>query len=202
MQMSNVLRHMAPASPDERADSPGPAPKVVWLTGLSGAGKTTLANLIVAELARDGRHSVVLDGDALRLGLNRDLGFSPEDRRENVRRVGEVSRLMHQAGLTVVAALVSPFAVDRLSVRELFAPGDFVEVWVRTPLHVCMARDPKGLYRQAALGHIPDMTGVGQDYEPPENPEFVVDGSGDMAAQALPIIGSLLGAADLIRLPE
>jgi bifunctional enzyme CysN/CysC len=126
----------------------------------------------------------VLDGDNVRMGLNRDLGFTPEGRAENVRRVGEVAKLMLEAGLVVFVALVSPFRADRRRVRELFAPDEFVEVYVDTPLSVAADRDPKGLYRKAEQGKLPNLTGVGQDYEAPEHPELVLDGTAEPAHNA------------------
>jgi bifunctional enzyme CysN/CysC len=163
-----------------RQELSGHAGKVIWLTGLPGSGKSTIAARVEKALHLRGIHTYVLDGDNLRLGLNKDLGFTPEDRAENVRRVGEVSRLMMDAGLVVLVCLVSPVQEDRDAVRERFAPGEFCEVFVNTPLAVCQERDPKGLYRKAKLGVIPNLTGVGQDYEVPQNPELVADGAGDV----------------------
>ena len=154
--------------------------RVVWLTGLPGAGKSTVADALERRLHGQGVHTYVLDGDNVRGGLNRDLGFSPAGRAENVRRVAEVAALMLDAGLTVVVALVSPFRADRAAARKLFAPGDFVEVWLDTPLEVCARRDPKGLYARANSGTLPSMTGVGQSYEPPEAADVVLDGTGPL----------------------
>lgn len=153
--------------------------KVLWFTGLPGSGKSTIANAVEQELRARGMHTYILDGDNVRLGLNKDLGFSPEDRAENVRRVGEVARLMSDAGLVVMVCLVSPYRADRDAVRERVG-SDFVEIFVNTPLEVCMERDPKGLYRQAGSGRITNMTGVGQGYEEPLNPDVVVDGAGEI----------------------
>lgn len=144
---------------------------VVWLTGLSGAGKSTIAEAVEARLSGLGIHSYRLDGDELRTGLSSDLGFSADDRRENVRRVGEVARLMADAGLVVLVALISPYRADRDSVRERV--GDpFVEVFVDTALEVCEARDPKGLYLRARQGLIPDFTGISAPYEAPLRPDL------------------------------
>ena len=129
------------------------------------------------ELYALGRHVYVLDGDNLRLGLNKDLGFAKEDRAENVRRVSEVAKLMMDAGLIVIVALVSPFRVDRDQARELFAKGKFIEVWVNTPAELCAQRDPKGLYKKAAAGDLPNMTGIGQEYEAPLSAEVKLDGT-------------------------
>jgi adenylylsulfate kinase len=144
---------------------------VVWLTGLSGAGKSTLATLLEQRLRAQGERTYLLDGDVLRTGLNRDLGFSAEDRAENVRRVGEVAWLMADAGLVVIVALISPFRRDRQAVRERFAPGRFFEVHVDVPLTVAESRDPKGLYRKARAGLLRDFTGIDSPYEPPEAPD-------------------------------
>jgi bifunctional enzyme CysN/CysC len=122
-------------------------------------------------------HAYVLDGDNMRLGLNKDLGFTREDRAENVRRVSEVAHSLYDAGLIVIVALVSPYEDDRAQARSLFPAGDFSEVWVRTPTEVCAERDPKGLYKKAARGELPNLTGVGQDYQPPTNPSLVLDGT-------------------------
>lgn len=155
----------------------GQRAKVLWLTGLPGAGKSTIADALERRLRSIGVHTYVLDGDNVRGGLNRDLGFTPEDRAENVRRVAEVAALMLDAGLVVIVALVSPFRTDREAARNLFTPGDFVEVWVDTPLAECVRRDPKGLYAKANAGTLRNMTGIGQNYEPPTAAEVVLDGT-------------------------
>jgi bifunctional enzyme CysN/CysC len=155
--------------------------RVMWLTGLPGAGKSTLADALDRHLHAQGRHTYVLDGDNVRGGLTRDLGFSPEDRAENVRRVAEAAKLLFDAGLVVIVALVSPFRADRDAARALFDEGDFLEVWVDTPLEVCAERDPKGLYARARAGSLRQMTGVGQEYQPPEHPHLVVTGTGPVA---------------------
>jgi bifunctional enzyme CysN/CysC len=150
---------------------------VVWLTGLPGSGKSTIADALERRLHSMGLHTYVLDGDNLRTGLNKDLGFTPEDRSENARRISEIAKLMLDAGLIVVVTLVSPFRSDRQAARDLFDDGDFIEVFVDTPIQVCIQRDPKGLYAKAHTGAIPNMTGVGQAYERPEAPEVVLDGT-------------------------
>jgi bifunctional enzyme CysN/CysC len=139
-----------------------------------------------------GIHSYILDGDNLRLGLNKDLGFTKEDRAENVRRVAEVSKLMVDAGLVVIVALVSPFKVDRDHAREIFDEGEFTEVWVKTPAEVCAQRDPKGLYKKAKEGSLPNLTGVGQDYEPPTDAELVLDGTADIDANVEKLLKEIL----------
>ena len=173
----NVSEHHYEVDSLARAAQKNQSSKVIWLTGLSGSGKSTIANELEKQLFAAGLHSYVLDGDNLRLGLNKDLGFTQADRAENVRRVGHVAQLMSDAGLIVIVALVSPFSADRDSVRELFEAGKFVEVWVKTPTQICIDRDPKGLYAKAASGSIPNMTGIGQDYEEPAHAELVLDGT-------------------------
>ena len=164
----------------------GQRPQVVWLTGRPGAGKSTIADAVERRLHARGLYTYVLDGDNVRTGLNKDLGFTPEDRSENVRRVAETAKLMRDAGLIVIVSLVSPFRSDRRAARDLLNDGDFVEVFVDTPADVCVQRDPKGLYAKAHAGAIPNMTGVGQAYEPPDAPEVVLDGTADLdAATAL-----------------
>ncbi len=150
-------------------------PLVLWFTGLSGAGKSTVANAVEKRLARMNRHTFLLDGDNVRHGLNKDLGFTEADRIENMRRVGEVARLMTDAGLIVLTAFISPFRAERDMVRAMMAPGEFVEIHVDTPLEVAEARDVKGLYRKARSGELRNFTGIDSPYEPPENPDIVVN---------------------------
>ncbi len=166
--------------------------KVIWLTGLSGSGKSTIANVLAKRLHALGMHAYVLDGDNLRMGLNVDLGFTPEDRAENVRRTSEVAKLMVDAGLIVITALVSPFEADRQRARSIFDDGDFIEVFVDTPVDVCISRDPKGLYKKAKDGQIPNFTGVGQDYERPSQPELALDGTADVEENSKAIVERLL----------
>ena len=165
--------------------------KVVWLTGLSGSGKSTIANALEAKLFSLGIHSYVLDGDNMRLGLNKDLGFTREDRAENVRRVSEVAHTLYDAGLVTIVALVSPFASDRNQAKALFPEGDFAEVWIKTPAEVCSQRDPKGLYKKAAKGELPNLTGVGQEYEPPSHADLVIDGVAEIETNLEIILNEL-----------
>ena len=166
-----------------RAASLGQRSAVVWLTGLSGAGKSTIANLVERRLASLGRHSFLLDGDNVRHGLNRDLGFTDADRVENIRRAGEVARLMSDAGLIVIAAFISPFRAERAMVRAMMAPGEFVEVHVDTALATAEARDPKGLYAKARRGALTNFTGIDSPYEPPDKPELHLD-TAQLSAEA------------------
>lgn len=158
---------------------------LVWFTGLSGAGKSTIANLVDRRLHAMGRHGVLLDGDLVRAGLCGDLGFSPEDRAENVRRIGEVGRLFAQTGVVALAAVIAPYERDRRAVRERMDAGRFVEVFVDAPLGVCEERDTKGLYAKARAGKIRDFTGVNAPYEVPQEPELHLDSSGGVSAEAL-----------------
>ena len=189
---TNITKHDYEVNKPARSKQKSQSAKLIWLTGLSGSGKSTIANALEKRLFASGVHSYVLDGDNLRLGLNKDLGFTKEDRAENVRRVAEVGKLMVDAGLVVVVALVSPFKVDRDHARELFDVGEFIEVWVKTPAEVCAQRDPKGLYKKAKSGALPNLTGVGQDYEPPTNAELVLDGTEDVAINVGKLIKTIL----------
>lgn len=150
-------------------------PRCLWLTGLSGAGKSTLANALELQLNQRGLHTFLLDGDNLRGGLCRDLGMGADCRRENIRRLAEVARLMVDAGLIVIVAAISPFRAERETARRLFAEGDFIEVYVSTPFPVCAQRDPKGLYQAARLGRIKDFTGIDSPYEAPLSAECEID---------------------------
>jgi len=148
---------------------------VLWFTGLSGSGKSSLANALDVELFRHGIKSYVLDGDNIRHGLNSDLSFKVEDRKENIRRIGEVAKLFVDSGQIVSSAFISPFIEDRQLIRNMFNAGEFIEVFMNCPLHVCEDRDPKGLYKKARIGEIPDFTGISSPYEVPINPEIVVE---------------------------
>lgn len=173
----NVTEHHFEVTKAARAMQKQQNPKVFWFTGLSGSGKSSIANEFEKRLFAEGFHTYILDGDNVRLGLNKDLGFTAEDRAENVRRVGEVCKLMVDAGLVVLVTLVSPFKQDRDAVKEQFAADEFHEIWVDTAIEVCAERDPKQLYKKAAAGNLPNLTGVGQGYEPPTEPALRLDGT-------------------------
>jgi len=162
----------------------GQKPCIVWFTGLSGAGKSTIANLVEKKLHALGKHTYLLDGDNVRHGLNKDLGFSEADRVENIRRVGEVARLMVDAGQIVLVSFISPFRSERRMSRELVAADEFFEVFIDTPISVAEQRDPKGLYKKARRGELKNFTGIDSPYEPPENPEIRIDTTAQSPEQA------------------
>ncbi|MEF2550254.1 adenylyl-sulfate kinase [Aurantimonas sp. A2-1-M11] len=175
-----------------RAAAMGQTPAVIWFTGLSGAGKSTIANLVEKRLFERCRRTYLLDGDNLRHGLNRDLGFFDADRVENIRRVAEAARLFVDAGLIVLASFISPFRSDRRMARELFDDGEFIDVFVDTPLTIAEQRDPKGLYKRARAGLIKDFTGIDSPYEAPQNPEIRLSaGTGEPEALAHQVIAYL-----------
>ncbi len=185
---SNITWHGPLVTRPERERLLGRRGCTVWLTGLSASGKSTIACRLEQLLLERGAAAYVLDGDNIRHGLNRNLGFSPEDRSENIRRVGEVAKLFTDACNIVITAFISPFREDREQVRRMMAPGDFIEVYIDTPLEVCEARDPKGLYRKARAGQIPEFTGISAPYEPPLAAELVVrtpDRTVDACAQQI-----------------
>ena len=180
----NIHWQHVDVSREVHAAQKGQKPAVVWLTGLSGAGKSTIANLVEKKLLARGRHSFLLDGDNVRHGLNKDLGFTEADRIENIRRVGEVARLMSDAGLIVITAFISPFRAERAMVRAMMADGEFIEVFVDVPIEVAEQRDAKGLYAKARAGEIANFTGIDSPYEPPEAPDVHIDASKLTAEQA------------------
>lgn len=192
----NVHWQALDVSREARAELKHQQPCVLWFTGYSGAGKSTIANLVEQKLVRMGRHTFLLDGDNVRHGLNKDLGFAQEDRVENIRRVGEVAKLMTDAGLIVLAAFISPFRAERQMVREMMAPGEFVEVFIDTPLGVAEQRDAKGLYKKARAGKLANFTGIDSPYEAPDAPDIRIDTTKLTAEQAAEhIVQSLLSAA-------
>ncbi|HTH28632.1 MAG TPA: sulfate adenylyltransferase subunit CysN [Sphingobium sp.] len=180
----NVHWQAVDVSRDHHAGLKNQKPAVLWLTGLSGAGKSTIANLVEKKLVRMNRHTFLLDGDNVRHGLNKDLGFTDADRVENIRRVGEVSKLMTDAGLIVITAFISPFRAERDMVRSMMAPGEFVEIHIDTPLEEAEKRDVKGLYKKARSGQLKNFTGIDSPYEPPEDPEIRIDTTAMTADEA------------------
>jgi bifunctional enzyme CysN/CysC len=189
---TNIHRQGLSVGKLDRARIKHQKPAVLWFTGLSGSGKSTIANLVESRLYAHGVHSILLDGDNVRHGLNKDLGFTDVDRVENIRRVGEVAKLMTDAGLVVLCSFISPFRAERRLVRELLDQGEFIEIFVDTPLEECIARDPKGLYKKAIAGEIVNFTGIDQSYEVPESPELVVARDGETVEQAAARIVKLL----------
>ncbi len=172
---TNIVRALGSVGAVDRRRVLGHGPATIWFTGLSGSGKSTLAFALERTLIDQGVAAYVLDGDNIRFGLNRDLGFAPEERAENIRRIGEVCRLMHDAGLIVLSAFISPYRADRDRVRDLHPEGSFYEVYVDTPLETCELRDVKGLYAKARAGEIAEFSGISAPYEPPTEPELRLD---------------------------
>jgi bifunctional enzyme CysN/CysC len=185
---SNISEHHYEIDRQARSSQKNQKAKVIWLTGLSGSGKSTIANSLEKKLFSLGMHVYVLDGDNMRLGLNKDLGFTREDRAENVRRVSEVAHCLYDAGIITLVSLVSPFSDDRAQAKALFPAGDFAEVWVDTPTSVCADRDPKGLYKKAAAGDLPNLSGIGQVYENPTEADCVLDGTAPVEENVAKIV--------------
>jgi bifunctional enzyme CysN/CysC len=186
-----------------RAAMKNQKPAVLWFTGLSGAGKSTIANLVEKKLHSLGKHTYLLDGDNVRHGLNRDLGFTDADRVENIRRVAEAARLFVDAGMMVLVSFISPFRSERNMARELLEEGEFYEVYVNTPLEVCEARDPKGLYKKARAGQLQNFTGIDSAYEAPENPEIIVNAAETSPEElAEEIVRTILGDDFVYELPD
>ena len=172
MKTDNTVWHKQHITKRQRAQLKQQKPCLLWYTGLSGSGKSTIANAVDAMLYAQGYHSYLLDGDNVRHGLNGDLGFSDEDRIENIRRLSEVSKLFVDAGLIVATAFISPFSQDRAMARAKLEPGEFIEIYIDTPLALCEQRDPKGLYKKARAGEIKHFTGIDSSYEVPQSPEI------------------------------
>jgi bifunctional enzyme CysN/CysC len=188
----NVRQQALAVAKNARAALKVQRPCVLWFTGLSGAGKSTIANLVEGKLAERRRHTYLLDGDNIRHGLNKDIGFTDADRVENIRRVGEVAKLFVDAGLIVLCSFISPFRAERAAIRDILEPGEFVEIFVSTPLAVCEASDPKGLYAKARSGVLPSFTGIDSPYEPPEKADLVLDstsaGPDDLATRVIDLL--------------
>ncbi len=189
---SNIHWHGAIVTPEERQATVGQKGAVVWLTGLSASGKSTIARRAEQLLLERGHSAYVLDGDNIRFGLNKDLGFSPADRTENIRRIGEVAKLFADACVITLTAFISPYRADRDSVRAITPEGTFFEAYVQAPIEVCEERDPKGLYKKARAGQIPEFTGISAPYEEPLNPEMLIKtGEGSIDECAMQILKEL-----------
>ena len=173
-QDENIVWHAQTVSRNKKQQHKGHKPVLLWYTGLSGSGKSTVANAVEAKLFSLGCHTYLLDGDNVRMGLNKGLTFSDEDRIENIRRISEVAKLFVDAGLIVSTAFISPFKADRAQARNIVNEGEFIEVFIDTPLAVCESRDPKGLYKKARAGEIPNFTGISSAFDVPENPDIHV----------------------------
>lgn len=176
---TNVVEHLHKVTKEERQQLLKQKSPVIWLTGLSGSGKSTIANELAIKLQQEGKLAYILDGDNVRMGLNRDLGFSDDDRKENIRRIAEVAKLLSDAGVIVITAFISPFREEREKAKEIIGRDNFIEVFVRTSLETCEKRDPKGLYKKARAGEIPMFTGIDSPYEEPLNYDIMVSGDTD-----------------------
>ncbi len=196
--MNNIVWHDHKITRAERSANKNQKPCLLWFTGLSGSGKSTIANALDVALHERGYHTFLLDGDNVRHGLCQDLGFSNEDRIENIRRVGEVCKLFADAGLIVMSAFISPFASDRRMVRELFPAGEFIEVFMDAPLETCELRDPKGLYQKARAGEIKHFTGIDSPYESPEHPEICLNTSQKTVDECIEALVGFLKERELI----
>ncbi len=184
----NLTWHEGQVSRTDREKRLGQRGVTVWLTGLSGSGKSTIAVAAERKLADEGRLTYILDGDNIRQGLNSNVGFSPEDRTENIRRIGEVAKLFTDTGVIVFASFVSPYRADRDGVRQIMSEGDFVEAYVMASLETCESRDVKGLYKKARAGEIPEFTGISAPYEEPKKPELVIDTNGQTVDESVQVL--------------
>lgn len=190
--MNNLTAQEFSVNRMQRESLQGHKSIMIWFTGLSGSGKSTLANILEAELHKQNIHTFLLDGDNIRLGLNKDLGFNEHDRSENLRRIGEVGKLMVDAGLVTIAAFVSPYHKDREMVKRILGAENFIEIFVSTPLEECIRRDVKGLYKKALNGEIKDFTGISSPYEAPKNPDLIIDTSAKSQENCLQEILTLI----------
>ncbi|MEP0355830.1 MAG: adenylyl-sulfate kinase [Paraglaciecola sp.] len=195
---TNIVWHQHDVNKTRRATAKNQKPCVLWLTGLSGSGKSTIANLLEKKLAEHSKHTYLLDGDNVRHGLCGDLTFSDKDRVENVRRVGEVAKLFVDAGVIVLTAFISPFKSERDFCRNLLEELEFIEVFIDTPIEECEKRDPKGLYQKARQGEIKDFTGIDSPYEAPESPEITLTYTGQSAAESAEQLFDLLKEKGII----
>ncbi len=197
--MKNLTWHNKIITKKLKSDQKKQTPCLIWLTGLSASGKSTVANAVDSWLYENNYHSYVLDGDNVRHGLNKDLGFTDADRVENIRRIGETSKLFMDAGLIVISAFISPFTADRNMVRGLLENGEFIEVFMSTPLSTCETRDPKGLYKKARNGEIPYFTGIDSEYQSPTNHEIDIDTSNLSVNEAATLIIDYMTKHDIVR---
>ena len=199
MKNTNIIYHAASVTRERRNQLNNHKSVVIWFTGLSGSGKSTLAHSVEEILFSKGCRTYVLDGDNVRYGLNSNLGFSHKDRTENIRRIGEVTKLMMEAGLIILTAFISPYREDRIAVRNLISDGDFIEVYCKASLETCEARDLKGLYKRARLGEIKNYTGINSPYEIPDDPELIIDIDQEVLEESVAKIVSFLQKKSIVR---
>ncbi len=196
---TNITWHEGAVTKEDRERLLNQKGCVIWFTGLSGSGKSTLAHEVEEQLFKQGHLTYVLDGDNIRHGLNKNLGFSPEDREENIRRIGEVAKLFADAGVITMTAFISPYRADRDKARDLLEDGKFIEVFVKVPLEVAEERDPKGLYKKARAGEIKQFTGIDAPYEEPLNPELVIDTSQHSLKESAKMVIDFLAEKGFIK---
>ena len=199
MKSPNVIYHQASVTRERRNQSNNHQSVVLWFTGLSGSGKSTLAHVLEEKLFNKGCKTLVLDGDNVRHGLNSNLDFSDDDRKENIRRIGEVAKLMLESGLIVMTAFISPFREDRAAVRNLISNSDFIEIYCKASLKTCEERDVKGLYKRARAGEIKNYTGIDSPYEAPDNPELIIDTDKETLDESVSKIYSFLERKAIIN---
>ena len=199
MRSTNIIYHQASVSRKRRNQASKHQSIVIWFTGLSGSGKSTLAHVLEEKLFKEGCNTYVLDGDNVRHGLNSNLDFSDNDRKENIRRIGEVCKLMLEAGIIVMTAFISPFREDRSQVRKLMPKGDFIEIYCKASLEVCEGRDVKGLYKRARAGEIKNYTGIDSPYEIPKNPELIIDTDKESLEESVSKIFSFLESKGILN---
>jgi len=198
IKSKNITWHESNITKEDRERLNGHKAVVLWFTGLSGSGKSTLAHAVEQALYDKGCRTIVLDGDNIRHGLNKNLGFSPEDREENIRRIGEVAKLFTQAGVIALTAFISPYRADRDKARELLNDGEFIEVYLKCAVDVCESRDVKGLYKKARAGEIKEFTGISAPYEEPLNPELVIDTAAETLEESTRKVLAYLQSREII----
>jgi len=199
MKSTNTIYHHATVTRERRNQLNNHKSVVLWFTGLSGSGKSTMSHALEERLFNKGCRTFVLDGDNVRHGLNSHLSFSDKDRKENIRRIGEVSKLMMEAGFIIMTAFISPFREDRIEVRNLISNGDFIEIYCKASLETCEARDVKGLYKRARAGEIKNYTGINSPYEVPENADLIIDTEQETIENSVSIIISFLKKKTIIK---